>query len=546
MIRKIRLWFFHLLVKLLVNNQNLKNKKMNIRNFNLKIYFILFFVFLTGPVFSQNRVQVRLQQPPPNQLRASDLWKLTLNNTTRTTYNIILEGTLDEAEAGRVATGNSGTISLPPGIKSITYNDVKRGGSVNFKSGKWQEAFTRTGNAPSGDYTICIYVKSEGGDELGSDCIQQNIEIVSGPTLISPSDEETIPDQQTPIFTWLTQTPPQQGARYKIIVVEIRGGQSADEAIRVNPEWFTMDNISSTSFQFPISAKSFELYKKYAWQIRAYKKNNETGKSETWSFIYGSKEVTEKIAEKIIEIKQCDVFKVEFKKTSLGDTICYKLLITNNYAGKSPGNKPGGFRLAVKGDSIGSIAGGVSDGWKRTPSKFPPGSGSVHWKIASGDFPNSETDLGNIIFRGYTSNPTKVLYEWLDKDDSLICKDSTIIIHELKYYHDLSQEIPDNFIEMPNSFLNVQYVNNYAAVDNIILNIYDVEKYELVKLKSKKGDKPNSVNKDYQNLSFNGLNRISINLKDYELLPKTTYLLSVSNSTNNYYLNFKVTNQNEK
>ncbi len=519
---------------------------MRIRNFNLKISFILFFVFLTGPVFSQKQVQVRLQQPPPNQLRAADLWKLTLNNTTRTTYNIILEGTLDEAEAGRVATGNSGIISLPPGIKSITYNDVKRGGSVNFKSGQWQEAFTRTGNAPSGDYTICIYVKSEAGDELGSDCIQHNIEIVSGPTLISPSDEETIPNQQTPIFTWLTQTPPQQGARYKIIVVEIRGGQSADEAIMVNPVWFTMDNIPSTSFQFPVSAKSFELYKKYAWQIRAYKKNSETGKSETWSFIFGSKEVTEKIAEKIIEIKQCDVFKVEFKKTSQGDTICYKLLVTNNYAGKSPSNKPRDFRITVKGDSISSITGGVSDGWKRTPSKFPPGSNGVHWIIASGDFPNSETDLGNIIFQGYTSNPTKVLYEWLDKDSSSICKDSTIIINELKYYHELSQEIPDNFIEMPNSFLNVQYVNNYAAVDNIILNIYDVEKYELVKPKSKKGDKPISVNKDYQNLSFNGLNRISINLKDYELLPKTTYLLSVSNSMNNYYLNFKVTNQDEK
>jgi hypothetical protein len=496
---------------------------------------IVLFVSFTAFHLAQAQVLVKLWQPPQNQLRATDLWILTLNNTTRTTYNIRLKGTLDELAEGRVATGNSGIISLPPGMKTITYDDVKRGGSLNFKSGKWQDAFTRTGNAPSGDYTICIYVNTEAGDELGRDCIQQNVEILSGPTLISLPDGETIPDQQTPIFTWLPATPMQQGIKYKIIIVEIMGGQSADEAIRVNPVWFTNDNIPSTSFQFPISARSFELYKKYAWQIIAYENKYETRKSDVWSFIYGSKEV----AENITEIKQCDVFKVEFRITSL-DTICYKLLITNNYTGKLPSNKPKTFRISVKGDSIISIDGGVSNGWKRTPSKIPPGTGSVQWITASGDIPIGKTDLGNIVFLGNNSNPIKVQYEWLDNKETVICKDSCTF-NKSYFYYELSKELSNNFIELPNNILSVQYVNNYASVDNINFNIYDVGTYALVVPKTKNGDKPNDLEKDIKLKSINGLNRISVNLKDYRLLPKTTYLLTVSDSKNNYYLNFKVT-----
>jgi len=242
---------------------NLKEIAMNARS------IIVLIASFTVFHLAQAQVQVKLQQPPPNQLRAADLWKLTLNNTTRTTYSIRLEGTLDEADEGRVATGNSGIISLPPGTKAITYDDVKLGGSVNFKAGTWRETFTRTGNAPSGEYTICIYVKTEAGDELGRDCIQQSIEITSPPMLVSPADGETIPEGQTPIFTWLPPTPAPRDVKYSLKIVEVLGNQSPNEAMQRNRAWFEKKDIRTTTLTYPLSARKLEAGKRYAWSVES-------------------------------------------------------------------------------------------------------------------------------------------------------------------------------------------------------------------------------------------------------------------------------------
>ncbi|MFA5805876.1 MAG: hypothetical protein WC879_14660 [Melioribacteraceae bacterium] len=147
-----------------------------------KIFLLITFFFLTGVSIAQ--VTVQLQQPPPNQLKATDLWKAILINTTKSTLRITLSGTLDVRGEGIVVNGQSGLMSLPPGTKMITYNDVKIG-NVNFKPGKWSEAFNRTSNAPSGDYTICIVVKAEDGREIGGSCIDQTIATII-PEVINP------------------------------------------------------------------------------------------------------------------------------------------------------------------------------------------------------------------------------------------------------------------------------------------------------------------------------------------------------------------------
>ena len=231
-----------------------------------KILLFLTLFFLTGFCFAQ--VSVSLQQPPPNQLRAADLWKLTLINSGRNTLQVTLRGTLEASGEGIIAEGNSKPLSLPPGMKKITYDDVKTGNS-NFKSGKWREAFTRTGNAPSGDYTICIYVKDNSGEEIGNGCINQRVEITSAPTLITPADGDSIPAIQQPSFTWLPSMPaPSEQHTYKLKIVEILGNQSPEIAIQRNPAWFEKTDIRTTMFQYPVSARIFEANKKYAWTVQ--------------------------------------------------------------------------------------------------------------------------------------------------------------------------------------------------------------------------------------------------------------------------------------
>ncbi len=234
----------------------------------LSLLLLICFVLLPAlkETDAQTNVTVRLQQPPPNQLRSTDIWNLTLTNTTRNTLQVSLFGTLEEAGAGIIVDGTSKEFSLPPGTKRITYDDVKTG-NVNFKSGKWREAFTRTGNAPSGDYTICISVKNKAGEEIGADCINQTVEISGPPELISPADGEEITPGALPTFTWLPPMPTPPGAEYTLKIVELLGNQSPEEAFNRNITFFQRQGIKGTMFQYPLSEKKFETAKKYAWMV---------------------------------------------------------------------------------------------------------------------------------------------------------------------------------------------------------------------------------------------------------------------------------------
>ena len=619
------------------------------------------------PVDITPHITVKLIPPPSNQLKSTDLWRIIVTNASAAAYNAALISVdLKEKNTGLQVESKLRSVVIS-GSKSFSFSDFNST-ELTYRNTKLQEAYGQKKNAPDGNYTLCVYVKNEKGDVVVSDCIDQTITSiipeVSSLQLVSPADGSTLDSNQPILFTWtfqsnkfgtdlsykikiveilgsqsqenaikqnpawfekndistpmfhypasakkieknkkyawtvqlinrkgppiiensvsaevymfsidkdivedkaetislqlvspadgsildsnqpvfftwmLTSLKPNTPIIYKIKVVEILGNQSTSEAIQLNPVWFERADITTMTLIYPIAARKLVNGKKYAWQITPYMKNAGIGKSEIWSFVFGS-EVT---SEKITETKQCDVFKVEFKKIAKGDTISYKLLITNNYKGTFSGNKPGSFRITLKNDSVSSIAGGVSEGWKRTPSKFPPGSSGVKWTKNSGDIPNDTTDLGNLVFRDIYSKPIKVVYEWLDKEESLICKDSSTFI-ESSFYYELTTELPNNSIDVSGNFLNIQYANNYASIGDLIISIYNIEKYEIVKPTSAKGRKTNSTDKENKHINSNGLNRISIDLKEYALQPKTTYLLVVANSKNNYYLNFKVTNQ---
>ena len=94
----------------------------------------------------------------------------------------------------------------------------------------------------------------------------KNIKIRKG----NPLDE--------PMFVWTPITPtPMEG--YTLKIVEIIGEQSADNAMKTNKPYFIQDNINSTSFQYPVSAKQLEDGKKYAWQVST---NGNTGYKTTY------------------------------------------------------------------------------------------------------------------------------------------------------------------------------------------------------------------------------------------------------------------------
>ncbi|MBL7127801.1 MAG: hypothetical protein ISS16_02330 [Ignavibacteria bacterium] len=253
----------------------------------LLIPIIVFFCI--SSTYSQDLVTVNIQQPPPNQLHIEHLWKITLNNTSMDVLDVYLYGTLTEQNAGLIVTAKTSSINLHPGVRNVNVHELEPI-TVDYPNPdpRYKETLIRTGNLPGGDYEVCIYVRLvSNNNNVGSDCIQQNIEIMPAPALISPGNGENL--NIRPLFTWMQAVKPGTDVRYKIKIVEVKERQSPEIAMQTNLAWFEQYNIMTRVFQYPLSAEEFIDGSKYAWQITSLDFfgnpiGENDGKSEIWSF----------------------------------------------------------------------------------------------------------------------------------------------------------------------------------------------------------------------------------------------------------------------
>lgn len=249
-----------------------------------RVIFLILIVILFSLTNLHSQIQVLLQQPPPNQLNVTDLWKLTLNNTGKNTYKIYLQGTVDEASDGRIIEATSQSFDLEPGVKNLTANNVQ-GANVNFKNSRYKEIIARTGNAPSGNYTFCVYAKLENGTEIGEDCKTQIINQLSPPVLISPADGDSV-NQKSLMFTWIPPSPLKdiKSVSYTLRVVEILGNQSLNEAIDKNQPIVEQNGIQNTIFQYPPNGIQLKDSHRYGWDIAANINGSIIGHSQPSGF----------------------------------------------------------------------------------------------------------------------------------------------------------------------------------------------------------------------------------------------------------------------
>lgn len=348
------------------------------------VQILILLLFITAQIAqAQGLIKVKLHKPPPNRLAVKDLWNLTLTNTSRSEIKITLEGTVDEAKDGRIVEGRTGAFTLKANeTKRLTADNIPGGGTYSWSNNKYKEAILRTGSAPSGSYTICIYAKSEEGQQLAMDCIQHNIEMMSPPTLVTPADGETIPEGQTPIFTWLPSMPAPREAKYTLKIVEIIGNQSPDEAMQKNAAWFEKSELRTTTFQYPAAARKMEKGKRYAWIIKTRINGQEISESNVWTF----KTATNYIA----TIDSVDI------SCSDSGAICFnfQVVVTNNNAPNAAdyiGNDGEVYDLQVPGSSSVSIS---------SPLGFPSSPHVLSYNA-------SVTIMGKVCFSSFPSLPLK-------------------------------------------------------------------------------------------------------------------------------------------
>lgn len=250
-------------------------------------------ILFAGPLaYCQTVVSLHLRQPPPHQLRLTDLWEVDILNPGAPIANVQLVAVLRNGANAIVLTAATSPFTLPTGVKVVTAATSASLGPVQlqYTSPGYRDIVIRTSQFPAGAYTLCVTARTAVATrvaDLATDCIDQSVAPEIPPMLIVPADESTVTEPY-PVFTWTWGGASQPDTRitYTMRLVEILGKQSTDAALQGNLAWFEQDGLRSTILQYPPAARPLQAGQRYAWMVTAFTYDQPAGRSEVWEFTY--------------------------------------------------------------------------------------------------------------------------------------------------------------------------------------------------------------------------------------------------------------------
>lgn len=247
---------------------------------------IIWIVCCIGMYPVAGQVQVNLQLPPIGLTVKSQLWNMAVVNTSGMELSAKLVLTMTDLTTGEVVlNAETRTFQLPKGIKQVRMTDLL---PVNYTvvSTSYLIDANPEGFLPVGLFRCCFLLRiQEGKYSDVEECQDAQVEPLSPPILISPSDSERI-ESGRPTFIWSPPMPYKlfSNLQYDLFVAEVIGSQSAGDAIQQNIPLLYQQNIASPNFQYPLSTPRLDTGRLYAWQIIAKNNMLPVGKSEAWLF----------------------------------------------------------------------------------------------------------------------------------------------------------------------------------------------------------------------------------------------------------------------
>lgn len=247
---------------------------------------IVWIVFLAGIYPATGQVQLNLQLPPIGLTVKSQLWNMAVVNTSGMELQVQLVLTMTDLTTDQVVLkAETRAFQLPKGIKQVRINELL---PVNYTvvSSSHPVDANPEGFLPVGLFRCCFLLRMvEGKQPDVEECQDVQVEPLSPPMLISPSDSEGV-DSERPLFIWSPPAPHTlfNNLQYDLLMAEVMGPQSAGDAIQQNIPLLHQQNIMTTSLQYPLSAPRLDTGKLYAWQIVAKNNMLSVGKSEAWLF----------------------------------------------------------------------------------------------------------------------------------------------------------------------------------------------------------------------------------------------------------------------
>lgn len=113
------------------------------------------------------------------------------------------------------------------------------------------------------------------------------------PILVEPYDGKEVVEEQI-VWSWFMQSTAANGQEIlcDLVLVEILEGQSAEEAMRLNPPVILRKNLTTSTWQTPATARSLLHGRRYTWQITAKVRRQGSdlfqtvSQSELWELTY--------------------------------------------------------------------------------------------------------------------------------------------------------------------------------------------------------------------------------------------------------------------
>lgn len=258
----------------------------------------------------------------------------TAINSTAKSFEIEFNGKILGPDGQTVVEFKTNSTMLNPG--SNMFNSMNLGiKSQLYFNQDIAEIEVKTGNYPSGNYTICIWSNclvpdcNGAGQYAGSVetpfCTQIHIENPTPLILAFPENESEI-EEQRPLYTWIPPAPVagSTSLNYTMTLVEILEGQSKADALAMNRPLIEMQGIDNPLLMHPLDIDELEKGKTYAWQVEAFVGRTSIAKSEQWKFKV-KKEIPKKVAKVSLtmksnkavfayEVKPCDSISLVFEQ----------------------------------------------------------------------------------------------------------------------------------------------------------------------------------------------------------------------------------------
>lgn len=199
-------------------------------------------------------------------------------------------------------TVRSQPFKLVRGLNSVVTGNY-RIASAEFASVAQSSYLRSTHTLPSGRYRLCSTVfinDASRADEFCDDIESDMNQILY---LINPFDGDTI-DSKYPILSWTHNEPftiLSQGELFRLVVAEIRDGQTAEAAVTANNPVVVKYPLEEHQIQYPYDAPDLKVGKQYGWQVQKISAGVVVAKSEAWKFIIRPSE--ESLSTKYVSLK---------------------------------------------------------------------------------------------------------------------------------------------------------------------------------------------------------------------------------------------------